>query len=514
MLSSLKGKKVLVTGGFGFIGSHLARALLQAGASVTIVARKIPVDRESAALAKQVRIVIGDLQDEKVISEALSGNELVYHLAASTPFQKNYSEGRSIDDLTILFTLVKGCAVAGVRKIIFLSGHVVYGLPKKLPISEEHATIPVHLYGTGKLSAELYLQQLCNSHGIEFVIARASSCYGPGQMSKGAIPNFITAALDDKTLSVPDRNIKRDYLYVEDAVYALLACSQAKNKIYNIGGGQSYDLRTVAEIVVSLIGTGNIQARASDDPLGNNLLDISLAQKELGFFPKVELKEGLKKHLEWVKQKKNAPTFYVDFDGTLIDPFPRLYALHKKLCADFNIAAYSEVEFVNLKQKGVFDETWLAHFLSAEDVKKYLATKSEILESSEFLQHDVLFPFTRLTLEELKKKGQVILVTRRKHSENLQKQLHDLWIQHLFDGILVIGNSGGSKAELIKANTQLMSSNSFIIGDTEDDIGAGKELGIKTIAVTSGMRGAEFLEGLKPDYIVKDISEIFRLGLF
>lgn len=507
-MHSLRGKNVLVTGGFGFIGSHLVRRLLQEDALVTVISRRIPVGRDIAELAEKVSVVITDFTEEKIVGQALVGADIVYHLAASAPFQPHYSEEKSIDDLKMMLTLVRESSKAKVKKIIFLSGHVVYGIPSRLPITEKHSTNPVNLYGVSKLSAEMYLKQLCNSYGIGYVIIRAASCYGPGQVSKGAIPNFMQNALQGKVLSAS--KMKRDYVYVDDLASALLSASAADNKVYNIGGGKSYSVAEVAAAISALAEKGKVEVVDSSDPLQDNVLDISLAKDELAFSPMIGLMEGLKRYMQWM-QMRSLPVFYVDLDGTLVNPFPRLHALHKDLCAEFSVQAYSEEEFIGYKKRCIPDQVILGSLLSAEPLERYFKRKKVLLESAEYLQHDVLFPRSVEVLKRLREKGQLVLVTRRKEVENVHAQLRQLGIHDLFDGILVIGNAQGSKAQLIRDNLPWADADSIIIGDTEDDINAGKELGIKTIAVTSGMRDASFLQNLEPDVVVKDISEVLGL---
>ncbi len=502
----LKGKKILVTGGLGFIGAHLVKRLLEEEASVTVVARRIPADRDIAGLVKKINLIIGDLSDALVMAKALSGIELVYHLAASAPFQQHYSEERSIVDLEIMLALVKESSKANVKKIIFLSGHVVYGIPQELPISEEHQTDPVNVYGAGKLSAEVYLKQSCNLYGIKFVVIRASSCYGPGQISKGVIPNFISTALEGGILYTS--KVKRDYIYIGDLVSALISASSAENRIYNIGGGKSYSIAEVAVTITTLIGKGRVEIVDSLDLLSDNVLDISSARNKQGFSPQVSLLDGLKKHIQWIQQKKSVPFFYLDFDGTLINPFTKLYALHKDLCTEFSVQAYPEDKFIQYKKSCIHDREIIKSLLSAEKLELYLHRKNLLIESFEYLQYDSLFPDSVNVIKKLREKGQVVLVTRRKEIEAVHAQLEKLEIDHLFDGVLVVGAAGGSKAQLIRDNVSFINAGSVIIGDTEDDIAAGKELGIKTIAVASGIRGIDFLRKLQPDEIVKDISEV------
>jgi UDP-glucose 4-epimerase len=236
----------------------------------------------------------------KDLRYVLKKKKYAFNLAAAVPFSLAKS-----DYLTESISInVQGAAnialvarEAEVKKLVFVSGYVVYGLPEYLPLDERHPTNPIDIYGVSKLAAERYLQVLCNLKPIlELVILRLASVYGPGQIARGLIPNLIRAALDNSEVVINAAGKeKRDYLFIDDAINALiLSLNDDAMGVFNIGSNKSVSANQIKEIIENLSGRP-LKSRylKKKGLISEVVLSNKLAQRHLGFKPAVAIKEGL-----------------------------------------------------------------------------------------------------------------------------------------------------------------------------------------------------------------------------
>ena len=183
----------------------------------------------------------------------------------------------------------------------------VYGVPKDLPIGEDHSTEPQSYYGAGKLAAEKCMKVFSQRNECPAVIPRFASVYGPGEVIEGAIPNFIKATLKNSSPVIYGDGLDlRDYVYIDDAVEAMvLALRWGKTtgcNIYNIASGQGYRIKEVAETITELCGvTCSLVYQPAKRQVADYVFDISAAQKDLGYSPKTSLREGLQREIDWFK---------------------------------------------------------------------------------------------------------------------------------------------------------------------------------------------------------------------
>ena len=511
MKLTLKGRKVLVTGGFGFIGINLVKRLLQEGAIVTIISRRRRKNKSIPLFMKDVRVVYGDVGDSLVLDKAIAGNDVVYHLAASVPFSKvkKYSSESSIADIKIIARLVKLAASKKVKKIVFLSGHVVYANPVNLPISEKAPLGPQGIYGASKLCCEHYLEVLCRENNVGYCVLRASSCYGPYQSSIGVIPNFINAALHDKALKISNKDVKRDYIFVDDLVSAMIDCVASTGKIYNVGGGKSSRILDIARIVCHVIGKGKIKAFDSSVDVLDNVLDITKAGKDFGFAPKVDIIAGLRRQVDWVKGG-HRKRIYFDLDGTLFSCKERLYTLHKDLLKELKIQdGPSLKEYFNLKMAKVPEKEIMSRYIRNRDkLAKYLKKRLELIEDEHYLKFSKPFIGISELLRRLSKDYVLILLTKRKSEAAVKGQLAEWGLAGLFEEVLVAGKAVNfDKANLIKDR---FNDNSLIVGDTEEDVLLGNSLGMPVIAVCWGMRSKNLLRKSGAKHLVTKVSDLGR----
>ena len=296
----------LVLGGAGFIGSHLAEALLQAGHRVRIFDRP-HLDRLPAFLQRgEFEVFTGDFLNPRTLSPALEGSEIVFHLV-STTLPKTSNDNPMYDvESNVMGTLrlLELCRQQGVRKVVFASsGGTVYGVPRSVPIDESHPTDPICSYGIHKLAIEKYLQLNHRIHGLDYCVVRPANLYGPRQrldIAQGAVAVFLDRALRGKPIQVwGDGSVVRDYLYVGDAAEALLkaAAFEGEPRIFNIGSGAGTSLRQLIQEIEALLGRAvpveYAAARSLDVPA--NVLDASLARHHLGWAPRTSLAEGLRR---------------------------------------------------------------------------------------------------------------------------------------------------------------------------------------------------------------------------
>lgn len=296
----------LVLGGAGFIGSHLAEALLQAGHRVRIFDRP-HLDRLPAFLQRgEFEVFTGDFLNPRTLSPALEGSEIVFHLVSTTLPQTSNDNPMYDVESNVMGTLrlLELCRQRGVRKVVFASsGGTVYGVPRSVPIDESHPTDPICSYGIHKLAIEKYLQLNHRLHGLDYCVLRPANLYGPRQrldIAQGAVAVFLDRALRGKPIQVwGDGSVVRDYLYVGDAAEALLkaAAFEGEPKLFNIGSGAGTSLTQLIKEIEALLGRAvpveYSAARSLDVPA--NVLDASLARRHLGWAPRTSLAEGLRR---------------------------------------------------------------------------------------------------------------------------------------------------------------------------------------------------------------------------
>src|SRR6185503_18583105 len=296
----------LVLGGAGFIGSHLAEALLQAGHRVRIFDRP-HLDRLPTFLQRrEFEVFTGDFLNPYVLSAALEGNEIVFHLVSTTlPKTSNDNPVYDVESNVVgTLRLLELCRSQGVRKVVFVSsGGTVYGVPRSVPVDETHPTEPICSYGIQKLVIEKYLQLNHRIHGLDYCVVRPSNLYGPRQrvdVAQGAVAVFLDRALRGQPIEVwGDGSAVRDYLYVGDAAEALLkaAAFEGEPRLFNIGSGVVSSLKQLIKEIEALLGRPLAVAYAAARPLDVpvNVLDTSLARRHLGWTARTSLAEGLRR---------------------------------------------------------------------------------------------------------------------------------------------------------------------------------------------------------------------------
>jgi len=299
--------KVLVTGGAGFIGSHLVDRLVQEGFEVVVL------DNLSSGSPENIKIHVenpkfqfirGDVRVRGLVRRALRGVDCVFHLAAVASVDLSIRRPDIVNDVNVTGTLglLEESRRADVEKFVFTSSCAVYGEPIKLPVDEEHPTRPLSPYGASKLAAEHYCSVYHRVYGLDTVILRLFNVYGPRQERSpygGVISRFIERLRRGLAPVIFGGTQTRDFVYVGDAVEALMLAMRSKDCIgmtINVGSGVEVSIRELADKLIKIFGlrVRPILSRPRPGDVSRMCADIRRAKEVLRFEPKTSLEDGLK----------------------------------------------------------------------------------------------------------------------------------------------------------------------------------------------------------------------------
>jgi UDP-glucose 4-epimerase len=318
------GKRVLVTGGLGFIGSNLAIRLVREGARVSIADALIEGYGGNHAnireVASGVELHVADVRDETAMGELVAGRDFVFHLAAQVSHVMSMSNPYPDIDINIKGTaaLLEACRKRNPSAVVVRSGtRGQYGPAVKLPVSEDAPSDPRGLYEISQLSAEMICRTYTRIHGVRTVPLRLTNVYGPRAQMKhshfGVVNWFVRLALEGFPIPVfGTGRILRDFLYVDDCVEALLRAAAepaAAGEILNVGNDRASTFLEVAEILSELVpGTKVVftdftPERKAQEP-GDFVSDISKIRRLLGWEPTVGLREGLERTVEFYRERR------------------------------------------------------------------------------------------------------------------------------------------------------------------------------------------------------------------
>ncbi len=302
--------KILVTGGAGFIGSHLVDRLIKDGNKVVVVDNLSTGRKEN--LNKRARFCKIDICSPKIYRVFKDEKpKIVFHYAAQADIQKSINDpvgNAKINSLGSL-NLLESCRKFRIKKFIFASTGGIYKKTDVFPVSEDHPTSPLSPYGITKLSIEKYLDYYYKVFGLPFVSFRCANIYGPRQNSKGeagVIAIFCDKMLGDKQPKINGSGKQtRDFIYVDDVIEANISAMK-KNKIgvFNIGTAKETNINIIFNELKKITGSRckKIHASAKIGELKRSCLDFQKAKKELGWKPRCSLEKGLKITVNWFKK--------------------------------------------------------------------------------------------------------------------------------------------------------------------------------------------------------------------
>jgi NAD dependent epimerase/dehydratase len=323
-----KSKSVLVTGAGGFIGSHLAEALVRAGAKTRAMVRYNSAGRrgwlDESDLKDDMEIVAGDIREVDSVRAALQGVDVVFHLAALIAIPYSYVSPSSYVSANIVGTLniLQESLRSGVTRVVHTSTSEVYGTARQIPISEEHPLQGQSPYSATKIGADKLAESFHKSFGLPISIVRPFNTYGPRQSARAVIPTIMTQALANEPIRVGNIAPTRDFNYVEDTVRGFVsnaASEKAVGRVINLGAGNEISIGDLARTICSLVGTECriVQEEQRIRPPGSEvdrlLADNRLADELLGWRPEVNLHDGLQQTLEWLRLnlERYRPEIYV-----------------------------------------------------------------------------------------------------------------------------------------------------------------------------------------------------------
>lgn len=305
-------KQYLVTGGAGFIGSHLVSRLVKERAKVRVLDNLCTGSLENlAGLEKSIDFIDGSVTDEAAVRRAVEGCEVVFHQAAlaSVPRSVEFPLDTHATCATGTVMLLDACRKAGVKRLVYAGSSSAYGNRPELPKQERHVPEVLSPYAAAKLAGELYCESFAASYGLETVRLRYFNVFGPRQDPKSpysaVIPLFIAALQAGRQPMIfGDGTQSRDFVYVENVVDANLAASQAQGvngRVYNVAHGEPLTVVELLKELCRLMGKPfqpNFAPPRAGDVL-HSWADISAARRELGFQPKIGLHEGLQRTVDW-----------------------------------------------------------------------------------------------------------------------------------------------------------------------------------------------------------------------
>jgi CDP-glucose 4,6-dehydratase len=320
----------LVTGGHGFAGSWLVKALLERGEEVRVLDRPEPrltdigTPRASAlalhGIEDEVELIEADLRDPVAIAEAVNGCDTIFHLAAQTIVGNAAADPREAYEVNVIGTrnVMEACREREVGRVVFASSDKAYGASEELPYREDFPLRAVHPYDSSKAAADILARTYWRSHGLPVAVTRFANLYGGGDLNfSRLIPEAVSAVLDGRRPVIrSDGTPQRDFLNVEDAARAYLAIADAldrgaaRGEAFNAGGGEPHAVADVLGLIAELAGTElEPDIRGSGNPAGEidrQYVDSTKLIETTGWRQQVDLRAGLTRTIEWYREHPEA----------------------------------------------------------------------------------------------------------------------------------------------------------------------------------------------------------------
>jgi len=308
--------RYLITGGAGFIGSHLARALVGRGDAVRVFDNFETGKRENlAGLLEKIELVEGDLRDGDAVAEACRGVDFVLHEGALPSVPRSVKEPRPSHATNIdgTFNLLEGARLAGVKRVVYAASSSAYGDQPGFPRVETMRPQPLSPYAVQKLAGELYMQTYWRVYGLETVCLRYFNIFGPGQdpnsAYSGVMARFVLQMLrGEKPTIFGDGEQGRDFTYVENVVFANLLALEAPatltaGGVFNIACGERHTLNETFGALARLLNFQHsvTYGPAREGDVRDSLADISASKKAFGYVPQVGFAEGLRRTVDWYR---------------------------------------------------------------------------------------------------------------------------------------------------------------------------------------------------------------------
>jgi CDP-glucose 4,6-dehydratase len=323
-------RRVLVTGGHGFVASHLVRALLGRGEEVRVLDRPDPRaadvggERLSAldllGLRKEVELAEGDLRDADAVMAAVAGCDSVFHLAAQTIVGVAHESPRETFETNVrgAWNVFEACRERGAERVVFASSDKAYGASPELPYREDFPLRASFPYDASKAAADVIARSYAHAYGLPLAVTRFANVYGGGDLNfSRLIPETVVAVIEGRPPVIrSDGSPERDFLHVDDAVAAYLAIAaaldrgEAAGEAFNAGGERPHAVREVVDLIAAAAGTGvepqYLGAGTPDGEIDRQYVDSTKLRELTGWSPRIELADGLSGALDWYRHHPEA----------------------------------------------------------------------------------------------------------------------------------------------------------------------------------------------------------------
>lgn len=319
--SNFAAKRILITGGLGFIGSNLATRLIELGAQVTLVDSLIPEYGGNLfnidAIKDKVKVNISDVRDTHSMDRLVKDQDYLFNLAGQTSHMDSMQDPQTDMEINCRaqLSILESCRQHNPDiKIVFASTRQIYGKPDHLPVDEKHLLRPTDVNGINKMAGEWYHILYNNVYGIRTCALRLTNTYGPRMRVKDARQTFlgiwIKLLLEKKSIEVWGGRQLRDFTYIDDAVDAFLLAAtkeEANGKVFNLGGCEVISLNDLADMLVKAHGSGTFQVREFPADrkridIGDYYADDRLIRSELNWKPQINLPKGLSLTLDYYQK--------------------------------------------------------------------------------------------------------------------------------------------------------------------------------------------------------------------
>jgi CDP-glucose 4,6-dehydratase len=322
--------RALVTGGHGFVASHLARALLERGDAVRVLDRPAPREADVGGerlsgldllgIRAEVELAEGDLRDAEAVEAAVAGCDAVFHLAAQTIVGVARDSPLETFEVNVqgAWHVFEACRAQGVGRVVFASTDKAYGASPQLPYREDFPLRAAYPYDASKAAADVIARSYASAYGLPLAVTRFANVYGGGDLNfSRLVPETVVAVLDGRRPAIrSDGSPERDFLHVDDAVAAYLAIAEAlgadgaAGEAFNAGGERPHSVREVVELIAAVAGSGvDPDFRGAGNPDGeidSQFVDSTKLRELTGWRPEVELRDGLRRTLDWYREHPEA----------------------------------------------------------------------------------------------------------------------------------------------------------------------------------------------------------------
>ncbi|ACV11257.1 NAD-dependent epimerase/dehydratase [Halorhabdus utahensis DSM 12940] len=316
---------ILVTGGAGFIGGHLAEQFVTDGHDVVVLDNLDPfydldIKRHNIDIAREAaeagdgsyEFIEGDVRDADLVTELVTDADYVYHQAAQAGVRPSVEDPRKYDEVNVdgTLNLLDACRDTGIERFVMASSSSVYGIPRSLPYEETHPTTPVSPYGASKLAAERYAMAYSQVYDLSAVALRYFTVYGPRMRPNMAISNFVSRCMNgEPPIVYGDGTQTRDFTYIDDVVDAnisLLDTDAADGQVLNIGSTDNIEIRTLAEEIRDQLAPERelVYEERHDADAEHTHSDITRARELLGYEPSHTIREGVEEFVGWYQDNR------------------------------------------------------------------------------------------------------------------------------------------------------------------------------------------------------------------